>query len=101
VSSRRRELGLRAALGADRRRLAASVAREAVPILVTGVAAGAVLGWWGARVTASLLHEVSPADPLLWLAAGGIVLTSAAIAMVVPCRRACLTSPAEALRDEA
>ena len=100
VGSRRRELGLRAALGAERRTLASSVARQAVPVLLVGGAFGAVLGWWSARLAAALLYEVSATDPSLWLTAMAIVGVSSAMAIAIPARRAFLTNPAEALRQE-
>jgi putative ABC transport system permease protein len=101
VSSRRRELGLRAALGAERRTLASSVAWQAVPVLLVGGALGAVLGWWGARLAAALLYEVSAAEPSLWLIATAIVGVSSAIAIAIPARRAFRTNPGEALRQDA
>ena len=100
VGSRRREFGLRAALGADRRRLASHVAREAVPVLLVGGMLGAVLGWWGARLSAFLLYEVSPTDPVLWAAALTIALACSTVAIAIPARRAFRTNPADALREE-
>jgi putative ABC transport system permease protein len=100
VGSRRRELGLRAALGADRPRLALTIVRQAVPVLIVGVAAGALLGSWSTRLVRTLLYEVQPADPKLWTAALGAVALVALIAMAGPSRRALSTAPADALREE-
>lgn len=100
VGSRRRELGVRSALGAGRRNLAWSIAREAVPIIAVGGSLGALLGWWGARLAVSLLYEVTPTDLTAWTAALAIALVSSAIAIAIPCRRAFLTNPVEALRLE-
>jgi len=101
VRSRRRELGLRSALGADSLRLAGSVAGEAFPVVTIGLAMGGLLGWWCARLAASLFYEVTPANAGLWLVVGVIVVLTAAVAIALPCRRAFHTNPAEALRQEA
>jgi ABC-type antimicrobial peptide transport system permease subunit len=100
VASRHRELGVRAALGADRRRLALGVVREAVPTLVLGTALGAMLGWWAARLARTLLYEVQPTAPEGWLTAAFTIAGAAALAIALPCRRASRIAPADALRQD-
>ena len=100
VSSRQRELGLRAALGADRRRIGLGILREVLPTLILGAALGAVLGWWAGRLASALLYEVQPTAIEAWLTAGGVITITAGVAMALPYRRACRISPAEALRQE-
>lgn len=100
VRTRRRELGLRAALGADRARLALTILAQGVPLVVAGLAAGALLGWWGTRLVRAQLYEVQPSDPGLWTAALAAVVLAAALAMAGPSRRALKTAPADALREE-
>jgi putative ABC transport system permease protein len=100
VGSRRRELALRAALGAEPRALALTIVRQAAPLVAAGALAGALLGWWGTRLVRTLLYEVEPADPAIWLAVVSLVAMVSAIAIAGPSRRALRTAPADALREE-
>jgi ABC-type antimicrobial peptide transport system permease subunit len=63
VSSRRRELGVRLALGATGLRLTALVALHGVPLLLVGVLAGEAIACAGSRGIAALLVDVQPLDP--------------------------------------
>jgi putative ABC transport system permease protein len=100
VGVRRRELGVRAALGADRRRLALGVAREAVPLVVAGAVLGSIGGWWCARLASALLYQVQPTTGEAWLAAGILLILTSSLAIAIPSRRAAATSPADALRTD-
>ena len=100
VAGRTKEIGLRMALGADRRRVAASVLARSV--LLAGV--GVVLGMAGVmpvrRFTASLLYGVTPNDPLPLVLGGSVLLLVAALAALGPARRAMRVSPMDSLRSE-
>ena len=100
VTRRRKELGIRAALGAHRWSLCAMVlkdlARTMVGGLVVGLAAFAVL----MRFAASLLFGVRPADPLVIGTAAAVFVTVAVIAAGIPARRAALMDPLLALRND-
>jgi len=100
VSQRRRELGVRAALGAARGDLIALVVREG--LLVTSI--GLMLGLVGAaaltRVMQSLLFGVTPLDPVAFATAPVLLGPVACIACLLPANRAARTDPAEALRAE-
>ena len=100
VSQRRRELGVRAALGASRGRLVRLVVREglgaSVAGLVVGLAAAAAL----ARLMRGLLFGVTPLDAPSFIAAPIVLLAVAAVACLLPAARAASTDPAEALRSE-
>ena len=100
VSQRRRELGVRAALGAARGDLIALVVREG--LLVTSI--GLVLGLAGAaaltRVMQSLLFGVTPLDPVAFATAPILLVPVACVACLLPANRAAKTDPAEALRAE-
>jgi predicted permease len=99
VTDRRRELGVRLALGASPARLARGVLGSTLRIVGAGVAAGAVLLACAARLLASLLFGVSPFDPLA-LGSGAVALAIvAAAAAAGPIRRVLAVDPAVALRD--
>ena len=99
VAQRRRELGIRMALGADESRVRAMVVREGAML----AAIGGVIGLAGAvalsRVLQTLLFGVTPVDPLTYTTIV-IILGGAAIAASwVPARRATRVNPIEALRQ--
>jgi predicted permease len=100
VSARRREFGVRLALGAGGRQIVSSVVSEGTRLAAVGLAIGiaaAVAGAWWLR---SQLFEVAPWD-LASIAATVLVLALAAIlACAVPARRALRTDPAEVLRAD-
>lgn len=100
VTQRTRELGVRAALGADPRRVVGFVARWALRLALPGVVAGAILSVAVGMLLRSILLGVSPGDPLaLFLVVLGV---SAMIFLgtLVPARRASRIDPAEALRSD-
>lgn len=98
VGARERELYVRAALGAEQRRLVVYVLRLGLGITVPGIA----LGWLGAlsltRFLDALLYEVTPTDPLTFLTVAAFLGTVATLACWIPGRRAGRTDPAKALR---
>jgi predicted permease len=99
VTQRRREFGVRLALGARPSAVHRMVLRKALAISAAGIAAGAALALALSRSIASLLHGVSPTDAPTWL---GIVLLLLAVAMAAaygPARRATRVDPAVALRE--
>ena len=99
VSQRRREFGVRAALGASRSTLLRLIVRDG--LITTG--AGAVLGLVGAagvtRLMSATLFGVTPLDGVAFAAAPLILLATATIACVLPALRAARVGPAEALRS--
>ena len=101
VGARRRELGVRAALGADRQRLARDVINEAVPLVAAGGTVGGLAGWWSARLLGTILYDVQPTAIEAWIATALVVSLTAAVAVAIPSRRACMVSPADALRMDA
>lgn len=100
VSQRRREFGIRAALGADRGRVLRQVLREGGGLALVGLAFGAVGAWFLSRLLGSFLFEVQPFDPLTLVGVGSVLLGVALAAALVPARRAMAVHPAEALRAE-
>ena len=100
VALRRREFGVRLALGATPRSVSRLVARQGVVLGVTGVTAGLALLLPGARVLGALLHGVTPWDPLTLTVVVLCMLTIAALASWGPARRAAQLDPVDAIRSE-
>lgn len=100
VTLRTRELGVRIALGAQPRAVAAMVTRQGLVLSGAGIVAGLVLVAVAARFLRSFLYEVAPTDPVTLAAASGLLLAFALMASWVPARRAARVDPMEALRGE-
>jgi ABC-type antimicrobial peptide transport system permease subunit len=100
VSTRRRELAIRAALGADRRRLQAVVMKEGTRLVGAGVLAGLTCALLLSRAVAAVLVGVSPHDPAALVAAATISLGVGMTACWWPSRRAASADPIESLRAE-
>jgi putative ABC transport system permease protein len=100
VSQRTREIGIRMALGAERRDVSRMVLRQGLLISMTGIAIG-VLGALGlTRLLANLLFGVSSLDPPTFAAVSFVLFTVTALAAYLPARRAAAIHPMEALRYE-
>jgi ABC-type antimicrobial peptide transport system permease subunit len=100
VSRRLRELGIRVALGAQRKEVLQAALGRAVKLLAVGSAAGLGLGILAARVLASVVYGASPRDPLVL---AGVVLAMAVLGLVatwIPAQRALSVDPLVLLREE-
>jgi ABC-type antimicrobial peptide transport system permease subunit len=100
VSQRRRELGLRAALGATERSLVGLVLREGLSVTLVGLGAGLGAATLVTRLLQGLLFGVTPLDAAAFLAGPALLLAVAVVACAVPAMRAASTDPAVALRGE-
>ncbi|MBI3981752.1 MAG: ABC transporter permease [Gemmatimonadetes bacterium] len=100
VLQRAREIGIRMALGAAPRQVAAWVARFAGALAGAGVAAGLLGSAILSRVLRGFLYEVNPIDPGLYLAVTALLLSVAALAVYVPARRAMRVDPVTVLSSE-
>jgi predicted permease len=98
VASRTREIGLRLALGAERRLVVGLVMRQALAIAVLGGVVGLGLTLAAGRLVARFLTGIGPDDPLALAAAAGVLLATTAAAGYVPARRASRVDPMVALR---
>jgi hypothetical protein len=100
VAGRRREIGLRMALGAESGHVIWLVAKRAVPSLGAGILAGGVLSLLASSWIRTLLYGVQPVDP--WSASGAFLLLTiiGAGAAMVPTLRALRVDPASTLRQE-
>ena len=100
VSLRRQEIGVRMAIGATPARVLASVVRQGVSY--AGI--GAVVGLAGAaavsRLLTGLLHDVTPLDPLTFIATAALLLMVAAAASLIPAWKATRVDPVSAIRGE-
>jgi len=99
VAARRREFGIRIALGAQRRGLAMDVLCRAGSVAGAGLAGGLVIAMVSSRVLASLLFDVSHRDPAVFAAAAIALALLALGAAWVPAHRAATVDPIVVLRD--
>jgi predicted permease len=100
VAQRRRELGVRMALGAKALDVILLVLRRGVTAAALGCAVGLALASGSGRVVGTLLYEVSPFDTLTFALVPTVLLLTAATASAVPARRATRVSPTVTLREE-
>jgi predicted permease len=100
VIRRRPEIGVRMAVGAGRGDIVRMILGEAAVVLGLGTAIGLAGALATGRVLQSLLYSVSARDPWMLTAAVMAVAAAAATASVIPARRAALTDPMVALREE-
>jgi predicted permease len=100
VARRTRELGVRAALGAEGRDIVGLVFREGAFLVLPGLAIGLLGAFAVTRLIGSELHGVRAADPATYAAAAAIMALTAAFASWLPARRAARVDPVVALRSE-
>jgi predicted permease len=100
VVQREREIGLRLALGAQRKNIYRLVLRDGlVPVLV-GAVAGVAVAFASARLVSSLLFQVSPYDSVIATSAVFLLLGTGTAACLLPARRAASVDPMQMLRRE-
>jgi putative ABC transport system permease protein len=100
VASRRRELAIRAAVGAEAANIRNLIFGEGFRLIAVGVAAGLIAALVLSRVLRQFLFGVEPTDPLTLAGVGTAFAIVAMLACWVPARRAAATNPVEALRYE-
>ena len=99
VSRRSHEIGLRVALGATRRDVALLVIGRGLLLAGFGLIAGTTAAGLAARALQSTLPEITPLDPMSYVAAGGILLLVALAACGIPALRAARLEPSTVLRQ--
>jgi predicted permease len=99
VQQRRREIGLRIALGANRAAVVTAVARRCLGNVSASALIGLVIFWPTRRVLSAMLFEISPGDPRALTLAISVLAFVAAFASWIPARRAAHIDPAMSLRE--
>jgi putative ABC transport system permease protein len=100
VERRRREIGVRMALGALRRDLVRGVVTRALGLAVAGLGLGLFAAAVVTRGLGALLYQVAPTDPATYALAALVLLAVTALGGYLPARRASRVDPVEALRGE-
>ena len=100
VSQRRREIGIRAALGAQPIELRRMFLRQGLALTGIGAAIGLGVAIALTPLMKSLLFGISPLDPLTYAAVPSVLAAAAMLASYLPARRAAAVDPIEALRAE-
>jgi putative ABC transport system permease protein len=100
VAQRRRELGIRLALGARPRDVFRLIVGESTVVALGGAAVGGITAALVATATRSMFIGVSPADPVSFVAAATVLIAVALAASAPPALRAARTDPSEVLRAE-
>jgi len=100
VSQRTGEIGIRIALGAEPGTVATMIVRQGAIVALAGVLAGLAASFAGSRSIASLLYEISPRDPIVFVATAVTLFGVAIIVCWLPARRAARVNPVEALRAD-
>ena len=100
VEQRRRELGLRLALGAPPAALLRTIVREGLGLAIAGAIVGAGLAWASSGPLEALLYETRVTDPRMYIAAAATLVAVAFIATLAPALRATRVDPLVVLREE-
>jgi predicted permease len=100
VARRTNEIGIRMALGADRKTVVGMVLRETMKLVVVGIAVGLAAAWAATRLLATALFGVQPTDPLTMTSCVLVMTLVALVAGYAPSARAAGVDPVVALRHE-
>jgi ABC-type antimicrobial peptide transport system permease subunit len=100
VSQRTHEIGIRMALGAQRKEILALVGRQSLLVVGAGLVVGALLAFGVGQMVREFLVGVSPADPVTYFGVAALLAVVAMAACFVPARRAIHVDPTVALRIE-
>lgn len=100
VAQRIPEMGVRMALGAGEGRVLGMVMGASLRVAAAGVVLGLVGSLWVGRFLQGMIHGVSPADPVSVGTSAGVLLAVAALAALLPARRATRADPLQAMRAE-
>ncbi len=99
VTQRRRDIGIRMAIGASRGQVVALIVRDATILVVAALVLGAMIAYGASGLLAHYLYGVSPRDPFTFVAALALLTLIAALASWLPARRASRIDPLVAIRQ--
>lgn len=99
VAQRRREIGIRMALGSTTREVFALVLRDGLKIAAAGLVVGLVGTYFVSQAMKSQLYDVAPMDPLVLMAVALVLTSVSLVATLIPARRASRVNPLTALTD--
>jgi ABC-type antimicrobial peptide transport system permease subunit len=100
VSYRRREIGVRLALGATRQSILQMILRQGSFLVAAGIVAGVILALATGRLVKGFLYGVKPADAWTYVGVVVLLLIVGTLASLIPARRAAAVEPIQALREE-
>ena len=100
VTRRRREFGVRMALGADRAGVLRLVLSQGMRLAMTGLGLGMIATLFVTRTLAGFLYGVEPNDPATLLMVGAVLFLASAVACLAPARRATAVDPVSVMRAE-
>jgi ABC-type antimicrobial peptide transport system permease subunit len=100
VASRKREIGVRMALGANARQITRATMEPTLRYAVPGAAAGLLGAVMLGRIMRATLYETSPLDPVVLAGAVSVLMVAVVAATYVPLRRALGVNPVDVLRSE-
>jgi ABC-type antimicrobial peptide transport system permease subunit len=100
VQQRTQEIGIRMAMGADRRRITGMVVWQGMRLALAGVVLGVGAAFWLSRLVASWLYGVKQWDPTVFVSVPLVLTAVALLAVWLPAQRAARLDPMEALRTE-
>jgi len=100
VAQRTREIGIRIALGATRRRIARSIITNGLTLALAGSAIGLAGAWFATKVVERMLYGVSRTDPMSFVLGGLVLVATAMLACLVPMNRAASVDPIIAIKAD-
>ncbi len=100
VTKRTSEIGIRMALGAERRQILRMILADGARLIAIGAVVGLFAAYWLMRLVQHQLFDVRPTEPVVLLSAVVLLAATALLACLVPARRATKIHPMEALRHE-
>ncbi len=100
VAQRRREIGIRMALGADSGRVVGGIVRHGLTLALAGIVVGVPMALVLSRFLGALLHGVTPGDPATYAGIAIVLAVVSGLATLLPARAATRVNPMEAIRTE-